>query len=377
MEDFGLAVSYVYIVPLFYLNCVLKGYPRRYWSLQRNGKAFQSPVEVFWIEVQTIWVPLKNWWIGPGSAVGNCPAGSSWSMKSWWLSKSISRSSLLSLDGGRGRLGPEYEPSITNQYRYRIRYRIRYGGRSKKTFFVHSILIRYRRKTVDIDYDFQNRRSLALDIGTISIVFLRFWLRYRTAISGYTDIKGKNFHVVQDIGAISGYTDIKVFPSISKIRSILGTICHTLGGRAHRPRYNPADSDGSSLLFLNPLGRSVLLRHCLDALSCWSSAAAFCCCSGQALVWTAGWSRWAVLISIYCSTSDLVMIQMMSVKSPITLSTVSCLHSASNASVFAGQGAEPAGPAATDWHCWATAAWGLQTDDLASRLHEVMLSKRQ
>jgi hypothetical protein len=48
-------VAYVYIVPLFYLNCVLKGYPRWTWSLQRNGKAFQSPVEVFWIEVQPIW----------------------------------------------------------------------------------------------------------------------------------------------------------------------------------------------------------------------------------------------------------------------------------------------------------------------------------
>jgi hypothetical protein len=55
MEDYGLVVSYVYIVPLFYLNCLLKGYPRCTRSLQRNGKAFQSPVEVFWIEVQSIW----------------------------------------------------------------------------------------------------------------------------------------------------------------------------------------------------------------------------------------------------------------------------------------------------------------------------------
>ncbi len=55
-------VSYVYIVPSFYLNCVLKGYPRR--SFQRNGKAFQSPVEVFWIEVQPIWNTTQesmNW----------------------------------------------------------------------------------------------------------------------------------------------------------------------------------------------------------------------------------------------------------------------------------------------------------------------------
>ena len=144
------------------------------------------------------------------------------------------------------------------------------------------------------------------------------------------------------------YTNIKVFPSKSKIRSILGTICHIWVGQARRPRSSPADSDGSSLLVLDPLGRSVLLRDCLDALSCWSSAAAFCCCSGKALVWTAGWSRWAVLIASYRSTSDLVMIQMMSVKYAFTLSLVSCLHSASDASVFAGPGAEPAGPAATD-----------------------------
>jgi hypothetical protein len=121
-------------------------------------------------------------------------------------------------------------------------------------------------------------------------------------------------------------------------------------GPAHQPRSSPADSDGSSLLVLDPLGRSVFLRDCLDALSCWSSEAAFCCCSGQTLVtvWTAGWSRWAVLISSYRSTSDLVIIQMMSVKYVSTLSMVSCLHSASDASVFAVPGAEPARPAATD-----------------------------
>ena len=53
-------------------------------------------------------------------------------------------------------------------------------------------------------------------------------------ISGYNDIKGKNFDVVQDIGAMSGYNDIKVFASISKVLSISGTICHTWGGWAHR-----------------------------------------------------------------------------------------------------------------------------------------------
>jgi hypothetical protein len=85
-------------------------------------------------------------------------------------------------------------------------------------------------------------------------------------MSGYKDIEGKSFDVVQYIGAMSGYKDIDVFPSISKIWSILGTICHTWGGWAHRPRSSPAH--GSSLLVLDPLGRSVLLRDCLDALSC-------------------------------------------------------------------------------------------------------------
>jgi hypothetical protein len=113
--------------------------------------------------------------------------------------------------------------------------------------------------------------------------------------------------------------------------------------------------DGSSLLVLDPLGRSVLLRDCLGAHSCWSSAA-FCCCSGPALDWTAGWSRWAVLISSYCSSSDLVMIHMLSVKYAFRLSLACCLDAAGDASVFAGPGAEPARPAATDRHCGATAA---------------------
>ena len=54
----------VYNVPLFYLNCVLNGYSRWTRSLQRNWKAFQSPIEVFWIEVQPVWnttQELMNW----------------------------------------------------------------------------------------------------------------------------------------------------------------------------------------------------------------------------------------------------------------------------------------------------------------------------
>jgi hypothetical protein len=148
-------------------------------------------------------------------------------------------------------------------------------------------VFRYRRKTVDIVYDIQFRPSLYTRYVFDIEVFIRYRVQYRIAIPGYKDIEGKNFHVVYDISAMLGYKDIDVFSSISKIWSILGTICHTWpgGGWAHRPRSSPAD--GSSFLVLDPLGRSVLLGDCLDALSCWSSADAFCCCNGQALVWTA------------------------------------------------------------------------------------------
>jgi hypothetical protein len=65
---------------------------------------------------------------------------------------------------------------------------------------------------------------------------------------------------------MSGYKYNEVFSLISKTLSILGMICYTWGGWAHRPRSSPAHR--SSPLVLDPLGRSVLLRDCLDALSC-------------------------------------------------------------------------------------------------------------
>ena len=71
--------------------------------------------------------------------------------------------------------------------------------------------------------------------------------------------------------AMLGYKDIEVFSLISKIFSISGKICLTWGRWApHWPCSSHAD--GSHLLVLDPLGRSVLLRASLDALSCWSSA---------------------------------------------------------------------------------------------------------
>ncbi len=153
--------------------------------------------------------------------------------------KSISRSSLLSIDGGRWTLAPVLELKIMYRIRYRIRCRVRCWGRAKKTLFVHSICIRYRWKTVDIGYDIQFRPTLyTLYVFDIE-VFIRDRVHYRIAISGYPDIEGKNFDVVHDVGAISGYTDIDVFSSISNIWSMLGTICHTWGGWAHRSRSNP------------------------------------------------------------------------------------------------------------------------------------------
>jgi hypothetical protein len=106
MEDYVLVLSYVFIVPLIYLNSLLKGCPRWNRPLQRNGKALQSPVEVFLIDVHPIWNTTQE--LMNRSRIGSrqLSLGISWSMKS---SKSISRSSLLSLDGGRGTLGPVQE----------------------------------------------------------------------------------------------------------------------------------------------------------------------------------------------------------------------------------------------------------------------------
>ena len=89
------------------------------------------------------------------------------------------------------------------------------------------------------------------NFGTISKFLHRYRIRYRIAISGYKEIEGQNFDVVQDIGTISGYKEIEGFASISKVLSISGTICHTWGRVwAHR-RYSRASgpwaADGSYL----------------------------------------------------------------------------------------------------------------------------------
>ena len=136
------------------------------------------------------------------------------------------------------------------------------------------------RRSPDIRYRF--------NIGVV----IRYRVRYRSAISsgagGVGSIPANSN--VQNVpsfrrwlfemkfsppfSAMLGYKDIEVFSLISKIFSISGKIRLTWGRWApHWPCSSHAD--GSRLLVLDPLGRSVLLRASLDALSCWSSAA-FC-----------------------------------------------------------------------------------------------------
>jgi hypothetical protein len=100
----------------------------------------------------------------------------------------------------------------------------------------------------------------------------------------------KNFDVVHDISAMSGYKDTEDCSSISKILSISGTICHIWSGWAHRYTGSPGPAAGSSLLVLDRLDGLYSWVTVLTPISCWSSAA-FCCCSGPALVWTAGQLR--------------------------------------------------------------------------------------
>jgi hypothetical protein len=59
MEHYVLVLSSVYIVPLIYLNSLLKGYPWWNRSFQRNGKALQSQVEDFLMFIQS-GIPLKK-----------------------------------------------------------------------------------------------------------------------------------------------------------------------------------------------------------------------------------------------------------------------------------------------------------------------------
>ena len=163
----------MYIVPLFYLSCVLKGYPRWTRSLKRNGKAFRSPVEVFWIEVQPLWNTTQELmdWSRIGSRELSCRSilvheitmivevhftifiavTGRWTWKTWScvatsnhisisISYTISYTILRTL---------QKDPLLTldiDTISYTISYKTFDIGYdiSNSTLFVHAILVRYR-----------------------------------------------------------------------------------------------------------------------------------------------------------------------------------------------------------------------------------------
>ncbi len=162
MEHYDLMLSYVRTVPWIYLISLLKGYPSWNRSFQRNGKTLQSKVEVFLIEVHPIWHTTQEGmkWSRIGSRELSCKIILVHVITLIdRVHISSSRSSLLSIDDGRGTLAPALEKNIyigtdivtISAHYYRAR--SWYWGRSKKTLLVHSILNRYRIKTVDIEYD--------------------------------------------------------------------------------------------------------------------------------------------------------------------------------------------------------------------------------
>ncbi len=181
MEDYVLVLCYVYIVPLIYLNSLLKGYPRWNRSLQKNGKALRSQLEVFLIDVNPIWKitqELMNW-----SRISSREL-SGRNILVHEITMIIKRSksiSLLSIDGGRGTLAPALGLKVIYRIRYRSRYRVRYWERSKKTLFGHSILIRPDIAPISCRTSkFLPLISLYPDIAIRNGT--RYWIKYRTNI---------------------------------------------------------------------------------------------------------------------------------------------------------------------------------------------------
>ncbi len=266
-------------------------------GMGRLSKARSRSSWLMFIQSGIPW-PLKNWWIGPGPAVGNCPAGISWSMKSRW-------SSLIRQSPFRDLHCCHWTADVEHLVLFRTDHHKYASISSTISSKISSTLLRtlqsqalshlryrrfwlwYRRKTFDIGYDIKFRRSLYTRYVFDIEVFIRYRVQYRIAISGYKDIEVKNFDVVHDIGKMSGYKDIDEFSSIPKIWSILGTIWHTWGGWAHQPRRrytgSPGPADGSNW-----------------GLSCRSSAA-FCCCSGPGLPAGHGGQSWCQVIAVLVS----------------------------------------------------------------------------
>jgi hypothetical protein len=104
-------------------------------------------------------------------------------------------------------------------------------------------------------------------------VLIRYRVRYRIAISRYKDIEGKNFDVSS---ILVQCRDIRISNfSLRYQRFCRYRVRYAIPGAAGRTDHVPAPPTGpvrTNLLVLDPLGRSVLLRDCLGALSCWGSA---------------------------------------------------------------------------------------------------------
>jgi ribosomal protein S4E len=105
----------------------------------------------------------------------------------------------------RGTLAPVLELKIIFHTRYRVRYRVRYWGRSKKILCIFDIVSISKE---NLRYRVRYSKTIAtLFVHAICIRYRNF-IRYRVqkciTISGYKDIKGKNFDGVHDIGAMSG-----------------------------------------------------------------------------------------------------------------------------------------------------------------------------
>jgi hypothetical protein len=183
-------------------------------------------------------------------------------------------------------------------HQYRIRYRILYLGHSNSR-----VVAIFDIEVLDLDIEekpliscmiFNFEGFCTLDMYSIS-KFL-FDIEYNIVLQ-YLDIRISKVKTLMPYMISMQCRDIRIstfFLQYQRFARYLGTICHTLGGWAHRPRRRYTGSsgpaDGSTLLVLDPLGWSVLLCDCLDALS-YRTSAAFCCCKGPALVMTAGLSR--------------------------------------------------------------------------------------
>ncbi len=115
-------------------------------------------------------------------------------------------------------------------------------------------------------------RPWIFDTASTSNFFIRFQVPYRIAISEYKLMISKAKSLMSYMISVQ-CRDISIpkfflrHQRLCRYQLLSGMICHTWGGWAHRPRSSP--SHGSSPLVLDPLGRSVLLRDCLDALSCY------------------------------------------------------------------------------------------------------------